>query len=230
MRSAATFLKTGANPEAVTLGDIERTGGEYTQLTLAAYDDNVTCKFEYIYFSEAESLKYTDGEIPHGWYLRLADGEPDFDSGLKNDVALPIGQGCVIDSSSSEATYTSKGLVDTAGREFNILAGSRKMMGNFLPRSITLGELKRTTGEYTQLTFCTYDNNVTCTGEYVYFSEEESLKYTDGEIPHGWYLRLEDGEPDFDSGLKDELELPSGQGFVADSSSDEIMLQFPKAM
>ena len=218
MRSAATFLKVGENPTAIKISDIKQTAGDPGDLTLCLYNDNVTRLAQYWYFSS----EATGGELDEGWY-KIVDDEPDFESGVQN-ADLPYGQGCVINSSSSSAEYTSAGEVDSIKREFSIAINARKMMGNVLPRAIQLSELKQTVGDPGDLTFCTYDNNVTRLAQYWYFSSEA----TGGELPEGWY-KIVDDEPDFESGVQD-FEIPSGQGFVVNSSNSSAVLQFPKAI
>ena len=218
MRSAATFLLVGENPTAIKISDIKQNVGDPGDLTLCLYNDNVTRLAQYWYFS----TEATGGELPEGWY-RIVDDEPDFEGGVQN-ADLPYGQGCVINSVSSSATYTSAGEVDSTTREFTVTGGARKMMGNVLPRDIRLSELKQTSGDPGDLTFCTYDNNVTRQAQYWFFSTEA----TGGELPEGWY-QIVDDEPDFESGVQD-FTITSGQGFVVNSVNSSAVLQFPKAI
>ena len=220
MRSAATFLNVGANPTAIKISDIKQTAGDPGDLTLCLYNDNVTRLAQYWYFS----TEATGGELEEGWYLLDNNGEPDFEGGVKN-ADLPYGQGCVINSSNSSAEYTSAGEVDAINREFSVTANARKMMGNVLPRTIQLSELKQTVGDPGDLTFCTYDNNVTRLAQYWYFSSEA----TGGELEEGWYILDNNGEPDFEKGPQD-FQLASGEGFVVNSSNSSAILQFPKAI
>ena len=152
------------------------------------------------------------------------NGDPDFEAGPQ-DTDLPYGQGCVIVSSSSKAEYTSAGEVDSIKREFKVTINTRKMMGNVLPRTVQLSEIKQTVGDPGDLTFCTYNENVTRTASYQFFSTEA----TGGELPEGWYILDKNGDPDFEAGPQD-VPLPSGQGFVIVSSSSNAVLQFPKAI
>ncbi len=220
MRSAATFLKVGENPTAVKISDIKQTVGDPGDLTLCLYNDNVTRLAQYWYFSS----EATGGELPEGWYILDENLDPDFEGGVK-DADLPYGQGCVINSDSSSAEYTSAGEVDSIKREFTVTAGARKMMGNVLPRAVQLSEIKQTVGDPGDLTFCTYNNNVTRLAQYWYFSSEA----TGGELPEGWYLLDENLDPDFEKGPQD-LTLASGDGFVVNSDNSNAVLQFPKAM
>ena len=220
MRTAATFLNVGANPTEIKISDIKQSAGDPGDLTLSTYDDNVTRLAQYWFFS----TEATGGELPEGWYLLNSDMEPEFDKGTQN-IDLPYGQGCVIVSGNSSATYTSAGEVDSIKREFSVTAGARKMMGNVLPKSVQLSEIKQTVGDPGDLTFCTYDNNVTRQAQYWYFSTEA----TGGEIPEGWYLLNSDMEPEFDKGIQD-FEIGSGEGFVVVSGNSNAVLQFPKAM
>ena len=220
MRSAATFLLVGENPTAIKISDIKLTSGDPGDLTLCLYNDNVTRLARYWYFS----TEATGGELEEGWYLLDNNGEPDLENGVK-DAALPYGQGCVINSVSSTAEYTSAGEVDSIKREFTVTGGARKMMGNVLPRDIMLNELKQTVGDPGDLTFCTYDNNVTRLARYWYFSTEA----TGGELEEGWYILDNNGEPDFEKGPQN-FTIPSGQGFVVNSVNSNAVLQFPKAI
>ena len=222
MRSAATFLKVGENPTAVKLSDIKQTVGDPGDLILCIYNDNVTRLAQYIYVS-AEAA--AEAEIDAGWYALDGDGNPDVESGVQ-DADLPYGQGCVINSASSTAEYTSAGEVDSIKREFTVTAGARKMMGNVLPRDITLSELKQTVGDPGDLVFCTYDNNVTRLAQYIYVSDEAAAE---AEIAAGWYALDGDGNPDVEGGVKD-FTIPAGQGFVVNSANSSAVLQFPKAM
>ena len=137
MRSAATFLLVGENPTAIKISDIKQTAGDPGDLTLCLYNDNVTRLAQYIYFSS----EATGGELPEGWYILDSNGDPDFEQGPQ-EANLPYGQGCVIVSGNSSATYTSAGEVDAIKREFTVTAGARKMMGNVLPRPVYLSEIK----------------------------------------------------------------------------------------
>ena len=220
MRSAATFLLVGENPTAIKISDIKQNAGDPGDLTLCLYNDNVTRLASYWYFSS----EATGGELDEGWYLLDNNGEPDFEGGVK-DASLPYGQGCVINSLNSSAEYTSAGEVDSIKREFTIPGGARKMMGNVLPRSVNLSEIKQTVGDPGDLTFCTYNNNVTRTASYWFFSTEA----TGGELKEGWYLLDNNGEPDFEKGPQD-LTLASGQGFVINSLNSSAVLQFPNAI
>ena len=220
MRSAATFLKIGENPTAIKISDIKQTVGDPGDLTLCTYDDNVTRTASYQFFS----TEATGGELPEGWYILDKNGDPDFEAGPQ-DTDLPYGQGCVIVSSSSKAEYTSAGEVDSIKREFKVTINTRKMMGNVLPRTVQLSEIKQTVGDPGDLTFCTYNENVTRTASYQFFSTEA----TGGELPEGWYILDKNGDPDFEAGPQD-VPLPSGQGFVIVSSSSNAVLQFPKAI
>ena len=220
MRSAATFLLVGENPTAIKISDIKQTAGDPGDLTLCTYNDNVTRTASYWYFSS----EATGGELDEGWYALDSNFDPDFEGGVKN-TNLPYGQGCVIISGNSSATYTSAGEVDSTKREFSVTAGARKMMGNVLPRSVNLSEIKQTVGDPGDLTFCTYNNNVTRTASYWYFSSEA----TGGELPEGWYLLDSNFDPDFEKGPQD-LTLASGDGFVVISGNSNAVLQFPKAI
>lgn len=220
MRSAATFLKVGENPTAVKLSDIKQTVGDPGDLTLCTYNDNVTRLARYWFFS----TEATGGELPEGWYVLDNNADPDFDAGVQ-DVDLPYGQGCVINSDSSTAEYTSAGEVDSIKREFTVTAGARKMMGNVLPRTVQLSEIKQVSGDPGDLTLCTYDNNVTRLARYWYFSSEA----TGGELPEGWYELDSNADPDFEKGPQD-FELAAGAGFVVNSDNSSAALQFPKAM
>ena len=220
MRSAATFLLVGENPTAIKISDIKQTSGDPGDLTLCLYNDNVTRLAQYWYFS----TEATGGELEEGWYVLDSNDEPQFEQGIQN-AALPYGQGCVINSVSSTAEYTSAGEVDATKREFTVTGGARKMMGNVLPRSIRLSELKQTVGDPGDLTFCTYDNNVTRQAQYWYFSSEA----TGGELEEGWYLLDSNDEPQFDLGVQD-FTIASGEGFVVNSLNSNAVLQFPKAI
>jgi len=222
MRSAATFLLIGENPTEIKISDIKQTSGDPGDLTLCTYNDNVTRLAQYIYFSD----EIAEGEgIDAGWYSVNSYGEPNIEAGVQN-VALPYGQGCVINSTSSSAEYTSAGEVDSIKREFTVTAGARKMMGNVLPRAIRLSELKQTVGDPGDLVFCTYDNNVTRLAQYIYFSDEVA----EGEgIDAGWYSINSYGEPNIEAGTQD-FTIASGEGFVIVSSSNSAVLQFPKAI
>ena len=220
MRSAATFLLVGENPTAIKISDIKQTSGDPGDLTLCLYNDNVTRLAQYWYFS----TEATGGELEEGWYSVDDNLEPDFEGGVK-DADLPYGQGCVINSSNSSAEYTSAGAVDSIKREFSVAANARKMMGNVLPRAVMLSEIKQTVGDPGDLTFCTYNNNVTRLAQYWYFSTEA----TGGELEEGWYLVDDNLEPDFEKGPQD-FSIPSGQGFVVNSSNSSAVLQFPKAI
>ena len=220
MRSAATFLKIGENPTEINISDIKQTVGDPGDLTLCTYDDNVTRTASYQFFS-AEA---TGGELPEGWYVLDKSGDPDFEAGPQ-DANLPYGQGCVIVSSNSKAEYTSAGEVDSIKREFKVTINTRKMMGNILPRTVMLSEIKQTVGDPGDLTLCTYDDNVTRTASYQFFSAEA----TGGELPEGWYVLDKSGDPDFEAGPQD-FGIPSGQGFVVVSGNSNAVLQFPKAI
>ena len=219
MRSASTFLNVGANPTEIKISDIKQSVGDPGDLTLCLYDDNVTRIARYWYFSS----EATDGELPEGWYQLDNSGDPDLEGGVK-DADLPYGQGCVIISGNSSAQYTSAGEVDSIKREFSVTAGARKMMGNVLPKTVQLSEIKQSVGDPGDLTFCTYDNNVTRLARYWYFSTEA----TDGELPEGWYQLDDNGDPDLEAGPKD-FALESGAGFVVVSGNSNAVLQFPKA-
>lgn len=221
MRSAATFLAIGGeDPTAITISDIKQTVGDPGDLTLCTYNDNVTRLAQYWFFSS----EATGGELPEGWYVLDANLDPDFDAGVQ-DVDLPYGQGCVIVSGNSSAEYTSAGEVDSIKREFTVTAGARKMMGNVLPKSVMLSEIKQTVGDPGDLTFCTYDNNVTRQAQYWYFSSEA----TGGELAEGWYILDANLDPDFEQGPQD-FSLASGEGFVVVSGNSSAVLQFPEAM
>ena len=221
MRSAATFLAIGGeDPTAITISDIKQTVGDPGDLTLCTYNDNVTRQAQYWYFSS----EATGGELPEGWYILDSNDEPQFEQGVQNS-SLPYGQGCVIVSANSSAEYNSAGEVDSIKREFSVTAGARKMMGNVLPKSVNLSEIKQTVGDPGDLTFCTYDNNVTRQAQYWYFSSEA----TGGELPEGWYILDSNDEPQFEQGVQD-FSLESGEGFVVVSANSNAVLQFPKAM
>ena len=220
MRSAATFLLVGENPTAIKISDIKQTAGDPGDLTLCLYNDNVTRLASYWFFSS----EATGGELDEGWYILDSNLDPDFEAGVQN-AALPYGQGCVINSVSSSAAYTSAGEVDSTKREFTVAAGARKMMGNVLPRTVYLREIKQTVGDPGDLTFCTYNNNVTRTASYWYFSTEA----TGGELEEGWYLLDSNLDPDFEKGPQD-LAIASGDGFVVNSVNGSAVLQFPKAI
>ena len=220
MRSAATFLLVGENPTAIKISDIKQTSGDPGDLTLCLYNDNVTRLASYQFFSS----EATGGELEEGWYVLDSNGDPDFEGGVK-DAALPYGQGCVINSVNSSAEYTSAGEVDSIKREFTVPGGSRKMMGNVLPRTVRLSEIKQTVGDPGDLTFCTYNNNVTRTASYQFFSTEA----TGGELEEGWYILDSNGDPDFEKGPQD-FTLASGEGFVVNSVNSSAVLQFPKAI
>ena len=222
MRSASTFLNVGENPTAIKLSDIKQTVGDPGDLVFCTYNDNVTRLAQYIYVS-AEAA--AEAEIDPGWYILDSDGMPDVEAGVKN-VDLPYGQGCVINSLSSSAEYTSAGEVDSIKREFSVPVGARKMMGNVLPRDILLSELKQTVGDPGDLIFCTYDNNVTRLAQYIYVSAEAAAE---AEIDSGWYILDSDGMPDVEAGVKD-FTITSGQGFVINSLNSSAVLQFPKAI
>ena len=220
MRTAATFLNVGENPTQIKISDITQSAGDPGDLTLCTYDDNVTRLARYWYFSS----EATGGELPEGWYVLDSNADPDFESGVQN-VDLPYGQGCVIVSGNSSATYTSAGEVDSIKREFTVTAGARKMMGNVLPMTVRLSEIKQTVGDPGDLTFCTYDNNVTRLARYWYFSSEA----TGGELEEGWYILDSNADPDFEAGPQD-FTLAAGEGFVVVSGNSSAVLQFPKAI
>ena len=220
MRTVATFLNVGENPTAIKLSDITQTAGDPGDLTLCTYNDNVTRTASYWFFSS----EATGGELEEGWYLLDNNGDPDFEGGVKN-ADIPYGQGCVIVSGNSSATYTSAGEVDSIKREFTVAIGARKMMGNVLPKPVMLSEIKQTVGDPGDLTFCTYNNNVTRTASYWYFSSEA----TGGELEEGWYILDSQGDPDFEKGPQD-FQLASGEGFVVVSGNSSAVLQFPKAI
>ena len=222
MRSAATFLLVGENPTAIKISDIKQTAGDPGDLILCLYNDNVTRLAQYMFVSEEVA---TEEGIDSGWYILDGDGNPDVEAGAQN-TNLPYGQGCVINSASSSAEYTSAGEVDSIKREFTITAGARKMMGNVLPRDITLNELKQIGGDPGDLIFCTYDNNVTRLAQYLFVSEEVA---TEEGIDSGWYILDGDGNPDVEAGVKD-FTISSGQGFVVNSANSNAVLQFPKAI
>ena len=220
MRSAATFLKVGENPTAIKISDIKQTVGDPGDLVLCTYDDNVTQLHQYMFFS----TKATGGELPEGWYVLDKNADPDFEAGPQS-IDLPYGQGCVIVSSSSSAEYTSAGEVDSIKREFQVTINTRKMMGNVLPRTIQLSEIKQTVGDPGDLTLCTYDENVTQQHQYIFFSTVA----TGGELPEGWYVLDKNADPDFEAGPQD-FEIPSGQGFVVVSGNSNAVLKFPAAI
>ena len=220
MRSAATFLKVGENPTAIKISDIKQTAGDPGDLTLCTYDDNVTQLHQYQFFSTGA----TGGELPEGWYVLDTNLDPDFEAGPQT-TDLPYGQGCVIVSANSSAEYTSAGEVDSVKREFTVTVNTRKMMGNVLPRTVYLSEIKQTVGDPGDLTLCTYDNNVTQQHQYQYFSTEA----TGGELPEGWYVLDANLDPDFEAGPQD-FALSSGDGFVVVSANSSAVLQFPKAI
>ena len=220
MRSAATFLLVGENPTAIKISDIKQTAGDPGDLTLNTYNDNVTRTASYWFFS----TEATGGELEEGWYVLDSNADPDFEAGTQN-ISLPYGQGCVIVSGNSSATYTSAGEVDPIKREFTVTAGARKMMGNVLPRAIQLSEIKQTVGDPGDLTLNTYNNNVTRTASYWFFSTEA----TGGELPEGWYILDSNADPDFEAGPQD-LTFASGEGFVIVSGNSSAVLQFPKAI
>ena len=220
MRSAATFLKVGENPTAIKISDIRQTSGDPGDLTLNTYNDNVTRIASYQFFSS----EATGGELPEGWYVLDSNGDPDFEAGPQ-ETALPYGQGCVIVSANSSAEYTSAGEVDSIKREFTVAVNARKMMGNVLPRTVNLSEIKQTTGDPGDLTFCTYNDNVTRIASYQFFSTET----TGGELAEGWYILDSNGDPDFEAGPK-SVEFASGAGFVIVSANSSAVLQFPKAI
>jgi hypothetical protein len=222
MRSAATFLNVGENPTAIKISDIKQTVGDPGDLTLCLYDDNVTRQAQYIYLS-AEVAE--EAGVEAGWYVINNYGEPNLDAGPQS-ADLPLGQGCVIISGNSSAEYTSAGAVDSIVREFKVTAGARKMMGNILPRAITLSELKQTSGDPGDLTFCTYDNNVTRLAQYIYLADEVAQE---AGVAAGWYSINNYGEPDLDAGAQD-FEIASGAGFVVVSGNSNAVLTFPKAM
>ncbi len=231
MRSAATFLKIGENPTAIKLSDIQQIAGGPGDLVLCLYDNNVTRQAQYMYISD-EVVEGSEGYFPNaGWYKvddSLNPINPEL--GAQGDVDLPYGQGCVINSSSSEAVYTSAGEVDSIVREFSIASGARKMMGNVLPRTLMLSELKQISGGPGDLVFCTYDNNVTRQAQYMYISDEV-VTGSEGYFPNvGWY-KVDDSLNPINPELgAQDLEIPSGDGFVVNSSNSEAMLQFPKAL
>ena len=99
------------------------------------------------------------------------------------------------------------------------------MMGNVLPMPVMLSDIKQTVGDPGDLTFCTYDNNVTRLARYWYFSTEA----TGGELEEGWYILDENADPDFEKGPQD-FQLASGEGFVVNSDNSNAVLQFPKAI
>ena len=99
------------------------------------------------------------------------------------------------------------------------------MMGNILPRTVQLSEIKQTVGDPGDLTLCTYDDNVTQLHQYQYFSSAA----TGGELPEGWYVLDASLDPDFDKGPQD-FELAAGDGFVVVSGNSSAVLQFPSAM
>ena len=220
MRSAATFLLIGENPTAIKISDIKQTAGDPGDLTLCTYNDNVTRQAQYWFFS----TEATGGELNEGWYLLNSNDEPQFELGIQ-DTSLPYGQGCVIVSANGSAEYTSAGEVDSIKREFSVTAGARKMMGNVLPRTVQLSELKQTVGDPGDLTFCTYDNNVTRQAQYWYFSSEA----TGGELEEGWYVLNSNDEPRFELGVQN-FDIASGAGFVVVSANSSAVLQFPKAI
>ena len=219
MRAPATFLNVGDNPTAIKISDIKQTSGDPGDLTLGRYDDNVTRLASYLYFS----TEATGGELPEGWYILDSNGDPDFEAGPQT-TDLPYGQGCVIVSANSSAEYTSAGEVDSIKREFSVAVNTRKMMGNVLPRTVHLSEIKQTVGDPGDLTLCRYDDNVTRLASYLFFSTEA----TGGELPEGWYILDSNGDPDFEAGPQD-YEFASGQGFVVVSANSNAVLQFPAA-
>jgi len=220
MRAASTFLAIGNDPTALKITDVTQTAGDPGDLTLCTYDDNVTRQAQYWFFS----TEATSGELPEGWYILDSNDEPDFEAGVQA-ADLPYGQGCVIVSANNNATYTSAGKVDSIARDFSVTAGARKMMGNVLPRSVNLSEIKQTVGDPGDLTICTYDNNVTRQAQYWFFSTEA----TAGEIPEGWYILNSNDEPDFDAGVQ-EVTFNAGAGFVVVSANSSATLTFPKAL
>jgi len=220
MRSASTFLKVGENPVAIKIADIKQTVGDPGDLTLCTYDDNVTQLNQFQFFS----TEATGGELPEGWYILDKSGDHDFEKGPQ-ETDLPYGQGCVIVSANSSAEYTSAGEVDSVKREFTVTVNARKMMGNVLPRTVQLSEIKQTVGDPGDLTLCTYDDNVTQLNQFQFFSTEA----TGGELPEGWYVLDKNGDPDFEKGPQD-FALDSGAGFVIVSANSNAVLQFPKAM
>ena len=219
MRSASTFLNVGTNPTEIKISDIKQSVGDPGDLTLCLYDDNVTRQAQYWYFS----TEATGGELEEGWYILNSMGEPDFEKGVQS-ADLPYGQGCVIVSVNTSAEYTSAGEVDSIKREFSVTAGARKMMGNVLPTTVKLSQLKQSVGDPGDFTFCTYDNNVTRQAQYWFFSTEA----TGGELEEGWYILNNMGEPDFEKGVQD-FDIAPGQGFVITSVNSGAVLQFPKA-
>ena len=93
------------------------------------------------------------------------------------------------------------------------------------PTAIKISDIKQTAGDPGDLTLCLYNDNVTRTAQYIYFSSEA----TGGELEEGWYILDSNGDPDFESGVQD-FAIPSGQGFVVNSSNSSAVLQFPKAI
>ena len=223
MRPAATFLATGANPMDLDITNITQTAGESLDLTVGIYDDNVTRQRQYQYIMPAD----VDGEDikEAGWYLVDNQGDVDIEGGVQS-TALPYGQGCVIVSGNSAALYSSAGIVDSIAREFSVTAGARKMMGNVLPRSVTLSEITQVAGNSLDLTIGIYDNNVTRLRQYQYIMEED----VDGEDikASGWYLVDNQGDVDIESGVQN-MAFASGDGFVVVSGNSNAVLKFPRA-
>ena len=230
MRVVSTFLPINGAAGDLTLGDIKQVGGSVSSFTLTTYDNNVTSQKEYWYF-DADTAEAA--EIDEGWYELTEDEDdniiPDIEKGAQNDEPLPLGQGCVIVSVDDDATYSSAGVVDSIVREFSVPAGDRKMTGNVLPKTLTLGQIKQVGGSVSSFTLTTYDNNVTSQKEYWYFDADTAESV---EIDEGWYELTEDEDdniiPDIEKGVQN-FSVGSGEGFVVVSVDDDAVLQFPKA-
>ncbi len=222
MRTPSVFLKMGANPTAIWLSDIQQTAGGAADLILCTYNDNVSRTAMYIYINAEEAAVAELASA--GWYQLDDEFNPIPDE--VKDFELPFGQGCVIVSGSSDAAYTSKGVVDSIKREFSVTENTSKMTGNVLPHSIMLSDLKQTAGGAADLILCTYNDNVSRTAMYIYINAEEAA--VAGLASAGWY-QLDDEFNPIPDEVKD-FELPSGQGFVVVSGNSDAVLQFPSAM
>ena len=186
------------------------TGGATARTTF----DGKTVAQEYVYWTEE------DAEDGAGWYL-VKDEDATVNC---NDVALPLGDGFLVNRTPTEADatllYSGEVYSSPVTKEFTV--SGYTPVGNCSPTQITLGDITcsedfvnskiafMTSGGATART--TF-NGKTVAKEYVYWTDE------DAEDGAGWYLAKDE---DATVNCNDTVILQAGEGFLVNCTPTEI--------
>jgi len=225
----ATFLPTGAAGTSMTLGDIKANDTfAFGDDTLQTLNGNGGTLGQYTYCNEAMAEEFG---FDVGWYNYEDVSNWDGESALVscNNVSLPWGTMVIIQSSYEGAGLVYAGEVLAENKELSITTGEWNMLGNATPVDLTLGDIAANdTFAFGDDTLQTLNGNGGTLGQYTYCNEAMAAEFG---FDVGWYNYEDVSNWDGESQLANQnsLPIPSGYGFVLQSSYEGAAIILPKA-